>query len=327
MTWKEVVTILIYCLIALVIIFFNSLLEGSWWCLKEEDVVKYELKYGANHRTQMIRLLLDEKPVVVGLILFWLAMVLYLSSLGLGWLTAGHLNQWLIVGIILGYPILCFYVGEVLSKTLGFFYAWPVALRSVYFVWAGLRLCFPITWLLRLTYRLVKKVTKSERQMTAQEEDVVVAAEIAKQNGALHEVEVELIKKFLKVGNQPIRSLITPINKCLKLTVKTTISNLRAVGRQQAPILIIDAHDKLVIGSLSAEDVVKVLVADPTADKIDLSRAVGGVVTLPAEISVTEALKLLKKSPVGIVRDQGKLVGVITLRDIVEDFMGVEELD
>lgn len=317
---------------SIALVFITSLAEGAWWALRIEEVVAFESKLDQTSaksasllaKAGLIRKLLEERPVAVGWTLLLLDMVLYLGALFLGMIGESNLNLGVVI-LLAFYPTVRFILGEIVSKNMGYNKRLRVCLFSVHYLYFFWKVLGPITWLLRQ----LNHWTGGQRRVI-QEEDIVAAAQAAKEHGTLDQVEVDVIVAFLEVGNKTAGELMTPLANCRKILSSTTLRLFRDAikDEENKPIIVLNSKNpKEVFGVLSDDDALNIITRQ-TGDKLDLAIAQVGTMRIKKEAKISFILKDLSKNPVGLVEDRkGRVIGVITLRELVSRFTKAKELD
>lgn len=320
MFWFLMIAVIV---VSIALVFVLSLAEGAWWTVKEMEV------QGTSPKIILIKKLLEQRIVVVSWILWLLDLCLFLGAFVLGLITERHSSLWVVMVVVV-YTVVRFVLGEMVSKNWAYNHPLTCCLFSVRFLHVCWKYGYPVTWGLQK----LNQWTGGKKRMIITEKDVLAFAETAKQQGVLHETEFRHICQLIHTGNQQLRTLMTPISQCRLIQVKTSVATLQEAFQKKCPILIVNDTGKVVIGSVSADDLANLLLIRlPKEEIINLSKAVGGCVTLPADMEIPEGWNLMRRNPVGVVRElvsgkeKGKLSGVITLLDIAQRILEVEELE
>lgn len=295
--------------------FLLSLLESAWLKIGEEDIVRWEMDVGQTKTTQLIRRLLKQQPVVVSFILLLIFVVLSYGTMVIGRLTK-NIHDGLVFNVILIlYPIILFYLGEIVPKIIGIKYALTSSLLSAKFLHGLMSTLHPISWLIRKTMHLLggyeDKVTEA---------DVAAMARAAAEHGALHPDEADIVNAFLAVNNRRVGSLMTSLHQLPKVPAVVTRQELKQKIREvevRSHILIVESTGP-VVGYLSAAEALMALAEE--GEEIRLTRFVKGMVDLSPEKTVGEGLSLLLPDPLARVVDpHGKVLGVFLLERIIQE--------
>lgn len=311
-----ILLVVIVMIVTFVLSFFLSLLESCWLKVDTAEVVKYEGAYGASNRTALMKKLLKEQPIIVSFILLLIYCVLYAGVLMIGRLEVGIGETWLQVILIL-YPFLMFYLGEIVPKIIGIKHAFWWSRQSTYLLYGLMILMHPVIWLIRWT---TKALGGYEEKLD--EGDVIAAIKLAREHQALGGEEAAIIERYLKINNLTARGLMVPLEECSQIRKITSRGDLLHAVRKDRPIIATDAtKPKIIIGFISPEDLLAFVLGN-TQDPLDLGQIIGATVEIPEYMLIGEAYTLLRKNPVGRVIDEsGKTLGFITLYDIAVKFL------
>lgn len=305
--------------VSFVLIFCFSLLEVVWLTIYDDDVVAYESRCGRNTSTATIKQLLRERMVVAGFILFAIHLLTYFTPLILGRFTRDIGG--LVYTMLAVYPLFLFFFGEIVSKNIGYRYATPVAILSAVLIKWLLKIFWPVTWSLRLT----NKLTGGKDLRLYSEKDVIATAEAAKEHGTLHPEEAEFIQRALEVGNHQVADFMIPLGKCVAVSLKPTRQQLIDAVNKRSRVVVCAVEDpQTIIGVVTAKDVVPILLKGKLDEKVDLTGKLHPTVDLPQNMSIPEAFRFLRKRSFGTVTDNGKMVGFITLRGILDQMVDAE---
>lgn len=309
----SVVEILVVMVLSFVLVGLFSFLEVVWLTVYDDDVVSHESTHGGpNRATKTIKTLLRERMVVESFVLFVVFLVLSASSFCLGRLTEG--KDGVLPIVMIAYTVILFFVGEVAAKNIGYRLALPAAIVSAIPVQAMMKFFFPITWLLRH----IQWITGTKDLRLYGEKDVVAAAQAAEEHGGLHPEEADLIERALAVGNKTVGDLMIPFGICTKVVgLKSKRSELVAAAMRHNKIVVCAQDGMTIVGMIRLKKIVPFLCGDPNAT-VDVTRVIEPTVDLPKDMPVPEAIRLLRKKPMGTVTFHGKPVGVVITNDLLD---------
>lgn len=315
-----ILLIIVLMVATLILSFFLSLLESCWLKINTAEVVKYEGAHGANRRTALMKKLLKEQPIIVSFVLLLIYCTLYAGPLMIGRLEVGIGETWLRIVLIL-YPFLMFYLGEIVPKIIGIKYALWWSRKSAYILYGLMIFMYPITWLIRWTTKVLGGYEEK-----LDEGDVVATVQLARDHRALAPEEAANIERYLQVNNRSAREMMVPLAECWITRKTTSRSALLGAVRKDRPIVVTDdTKPSMIIGFVSQDDLLE-FVLMRIEEKLDLSKLVGATVEIPEHMLIGEAYALLRKNPVGRVIDEtGKTLGFITLYDIAVKFLKAKD--
>ena len=315
-----ILLIIILMAATLVLSFFLSLLESCWLKVDTAEVVKHESAYRVNRRTVLMKKLLKDQPIVVSFILLLIYCTLYSGPLMIGRLEVGIGETWLQVILVI-YPLLMFYFGEIVPKIIGIKHAFWWSQKSAYLLYGLIALMHPVTWLIRWTTRMLGGYEEK-----LDEGDVMATVKLAREHLALDTEEAAIIERYLRVNNKTALEIMVPIDECWKTRKTTSRQELLSAVRKEKLIAVTDdIKPKMVIGFISQEDLLEYVLAH-SEGRLDLSSLVGATVEIPEHMLIGEVYVLLQKNPVGrVINENGKTLGFITLHDIAVKFLKAKD--
>jgi len=142
------------------------------------------------------------------------------------------------------------------------------------------------------------------------------------EEGVISEYQNLMAMNILQINNLKITSSFIPLDKCVMAEGSSTVANLRDIARTSrvTRIPIYEGRKSNVVGVVNIFDLFA-----PGDEKIELKDAVREALYLNSELNLPSAFLELRKSrsPMGIVVDENKkTLGIITVKDIVEEIVG-----
>lgn len=187
------------------------------------------------------------------------------------------------------------------------------------------RVAWPLVFLLdrsgRLVLWLLGQSAESDQRVTEEEIKTLVAE--AEHHGILEPGERQMISQVLRLGDRPVRSVMTPRIDVDLIDLSSPVSaNLKLIRQSPHSRFPVHAGDPdEVIGILWAKDLIGL--QDPKS--ADLRALVREAPVIPAPVDALDVIVALKRSPVhmGLVHDEyGHFLGVVTTADILEAIVG-----
>ena len=225
--------------------------------------------------------------------------------------------------ILLTFVILVF--SEIIPKTLGSSY-WKAFLPiSVYAIQGLIFICYPFVKLSRLVQKLFRVRTRFITR-----EDIIGAAKMGINEGAIYRNEGELVQNILKLKSKKVseimtpRTVITAFNK--KMTIKEILKKYQPLRFARIPVYEEDLDH--IIGIAHRYKILEARTQG--CDKITVDSYLRPVHTIPENISITAALDqfIKRKEHIFIVVDEyGSLSGLVSMEDVVETILGIEIVD
>lgn len=142
--------------------------------------------------------------------------------------------------------------------------------------------------------------------------------------GMMTPYQNELVEKIMNLQNIHVGDAMVPAGRVLTLRQDAGREEfLEAVnGSHFSRLPVVDASGRDVVGVLRVYDALAALEPD---GPLALGQFVTPAVVLPASMTVTQAIFALQRNrlPMAIVRDpRGQFVGIVTLKDLVEEIVG-----
>ncbi|MBI4970763.1 MAG: HlyC/CorC family transporter [Candidatus Omnitrophica bacterium] len=220
-----------------------------------------------------------------------------------------------------------FIVIEVASKTIAvkrpekisFMLVWPVRLT----IWIFTPLVWGLTIITKMIVRMFGISMKQSNSLVS-EEEIKALIKIGEQEGSLEPEEGQLLQKVFRFGDMTVREAMTPISDMVALNVKAGYEDImRAVvdsGYSRLPVYSGNVGN--IVGIAQVKDLLsfwenKELIV--LQDVMDPPNFISSSKKLSVQLKEFQR----GKSHMSIVIDaQGKVVGLMTLEDIIEEIVG-----
>jgi CBS domain containing-hemolysin-like protein len=146
----------------------------------------------------------------------------------------------------------------------------------------------------------------------------------SREEGLIEGAESRRLVQTLSSAERTVADVLVPLGNVTSLTAAPTVGQVTAVvaatGFSRFPLC---AHDGRLVGYLHVKDVLDLLDGDP-AGLVPRSR-IRGLPEIPTDARLDEALAALRRTNSHLaraVRPDGTVVGVVTLEDLVEEYVG-----
>ena len=201
--------------------------------------------------------------------------------------------------------------------------AWPMGLLS--------KLVSPFVFLLdgsgRLLIRLFGQTQSSEGLVTDEEIRTIIAE--AESAGVIASGERDLIAGVMRLGDRPVRAMMTPLSDIAMLDVADALPVLKRkiVASPHSRIPVHHGDPENAIGIVQIKDVADILLE---RKKLDIASLVRKVPLIPDSMPALEAMELFRGSAIHLafVQDEyGRTLGIVTAADLLEAIAGSFELE
>jgi metal transporter CNNM len=235
-----------------------------------------------------------------------------------------HAYNGIIAGIASTLLIVVF--GEIFPQAL-------FSRRALFYVSA---LALPLRLMIILTYPISKPLQllldklfdkESSKLQSRHELGIMITEHLGRQESELDEDEVEIIRGALQLSEKRVRDIMTPIKDVFWLTPDTILNDkkideIKAISRSRIPIFNSDLTH--CYGVLLMKELVDIDFDDNEYRVSDLAlhptKLIGGMTALD-----TMFRKFIAASAHLIpVEKDDKIVGVVTIEDLIEEILGQE---
>ena len=230
-----------------------------------------------------------------------------------------------VVSTVMTIMILLF--SEIIPKTIGAKY-WNSLARFTTIFLSSIIPIFKYTGVLWVLQAFTKSIGGSKKELFFKREDITTIAEIAKEEGIIGKNDSNFIKNIVKLRNVSVSEIMTPysvvvvadadltVNEFYKENPELTFSRIPIIssGKIQAYVLKDTILENIINlkGSSKLKEIKRPIIISSERTKI------------PKLFD-----KLLKKREhISLVEDSSKkIIGIVTLEDIIETILGYEIVD
>jgi len=309
------------------LVFFTAA-EASLFGLGRLGLQK--LKEEGHPRQPLIeRLLSHPRQLIISLLIGNEALNVAISSLtsALFIILWGDAAKWLAIPVVV-FIILLF--GEVIPKTIAVKYPdkiAPVVARPVAKFAQGVA---PVRWVLEKLVgcglRLFR-ISPASSPPPLTEEDFKELVDTSQKEGNLEELEKDLIHRVFQFGDQTVKNIMTPRSSVFALPVKAKLEEAIEALREHrfSRIPLCGDKDDDIVGLLYAKDLLKVAGKGGRAGEGGLKNLIRKPYFIPPSKKLDDLLRELRKQRIHlavVVNEYGKLAGIVTLEDLLEELFG-----
>jgi len=195
------------------------------------------------------------------------------------------------------------------------------------------RIAAPLVWLLDTSSALLLRllgVPKSDESVVTAEELHMIFAE-ATRSGTIEEGERAIMTGIMRLGDRPVRELMTPRTELDWIDRRATEADLRARIKESPHSLlpVADGNPDNIVGVIKVREVLAQLLA---GRRVSIARLLRKAEVIPDQLDAMDALRMLQQSDVSmaLVHDEyGHFEGIVTPADLLDAIVGnfVSHLD
>ena len=262
--------------------------------------------------------------VLAGLLL-WQNIVNFLTSAGATVLMErvglGDAMQIIISTLVVTPLVLIF--GEILPKDLFLTHTDSWTYRVSGFVQGSLIVItiLPLLPALKLLDILAQKILGGPEDTEGATTSLMAFANESSAVGLISQTQYDLIQRSVRLSNVKVSDVMVPWNRVIGIPKTISRAGFAAVVRRYnvSRLPVLGATPEEVLGFAAVVDVL----ADPSP--LDITRHLSPPLTLLAEQSVRSAMRLMQssKQTIALVVTRNKrIIGMVTIKDLVEELIG-----
>lgn len=199
-----------------------------------------------------------------------------------------------------------------------------VARNNIYIARFFMILFYPLVVVFNAIARLTNKIFKTGEQMVMTEEDFTNVVDELEEQDVLNDDESDLIYASLEFTDTSVKEVFTRRNKIAYLDIKNLSSEeiknkILTIPFSRIPVCY-GSLDKIV-GILHVKSYIKEYLKNPNVQVKDVVQKPYFVST---KIKMDEMIDGFKNhhTHIAIVRHEGRVIGLITMEDVLEELVG-----
>jgi putative hemolysin len=228
--------------------------------------------------------------------------------------------------VVAGITYVSLVIGELVPKQIALKNPESIACRVAPAMNLLSRIAAPFVWLLdgsgRLLIGLLGLKESSEATVTDEEIKSLIAE--AESAGVIESGERDMIAGVMRLGDRPVRALMTPMTDIDLIGVDDDLPDIRKK-------IVATPHSRIPVHGEDPEDVIGIIVIKDVADlllqrrKLDIAKLVQKVPVIPESMPALEAMELFRGSSIHVafVQDEyGRTLGIVTAADLLNAIAG-----
>lgn len=220
-----------------------------------------------------------------------------------------------------------FFFGEMLPKSVAKKKPLEITLMTAGILCVLMKVLRPLSGLLSKIGSFASKIMKQEAEVSVTEEEIQDIIEDLSEDGAIDEVQADLLSQALQFTKKKAAGIMTPMERVAAVDINDTPENVLNYIKEQnhSRVPVYEGTPESVVGMLQIRKVFKAWMKKGHAPQF---RALLDKVcfTVP-DMDIDELLSEMsaQKCTMAVVRERksgGKALGIVTVEDILEELVG-----
>ena len=324
-------SILIKIIIIFFLLLFSGFFSGSETAMFSLSLMQRErIKRSGNKRAVLIEKLLSQPKRLIITILMGNDLVNIAASVFATYLFVsliGEYGKWATIAIMTPLTLI---FAEIIPKTfcvahnerVAPFVSGPLYLFS--------RLIAPLRWIFNESANLIIKFSGFEKRKAPpaiMEDDFRDMVDISHEDGELKKMEKELIHNVFEFSDTNVFEVMTPLDKIFCLTedmdIETIITRVKDSHFSRIPVRKKNIND--ITGILYVKDLLKIKIKKISSETKPFPKICRKPFFIQETTKIDELFYILKQKHTHIaicLNKQGKVSGLVTMEDLLEELFG-----
>ncbi|MBM6550736.1 hemolysin family protein [Marinomonas ostreistagni] len=217
---------------------------------------------------------------------------------------------------------------DLLPKRLAIIMPEAIAMRVItpmrWMTFVLMPLVFFFNGLTNMILRLLKLPTQQEELVTT--EDIVAMMEAGAEDGSLQKQEYQLIGNVFELDSVTIGSAMTPRDQIVYFDAQEDSEAItqKFIEHPHNDFLVCAGGLDTILGIIESKEILRQVLKGEQAN-IPLAQLDKDIFYLPETLTLSEALNAFKVAPQAfavVVNEYGTVVGLVTVKDLLNSFMG-----
>ena len=322
-------------LLLIILIFVNGVLSASEIAYLSIDKFELKEKKKTDKKAKKINKMLENEGAFLSTIQVGITLAGFLSSAFASDTFATYLIEHgveiinpemtrsilvVVITIILSYFTLVF--GELVPKKIGRSNPYKIASLTVNLLQIISLVFYPLIQLLTLSTNIICKLFRiKEKENSLSEEDIKRIILTGTSEKIIEAKERDYILNIFEFNDKIVKEIMTPLKDCVILNMEDDLKdNLKKIKDSKYTRFPVKNKNGIV-GFINVKDFILLHQKDK---ELTISDILQPIQTFKATEKIDDVFRKMQKKhhSFGIVKEKGKLLGIVTMEDAIEEIVG-----
>lgn len=322
-------------LLLIILIFVNGILSASEIAYLSIDKFELKEKKKKDKKAKKISKMLENEGAFLSTIQVGITLAGFLSSAFASDTFATYLIEHgveiinpemtrsilvVVITIILSYFTLVF--GELVPKKIGRSNPYKIASLTVNLLQIISLVFYPLIQLLTLSTNIICKLFRiKEKEDSLSEEDIKRIILTGTSEKIIEAKERDYILNIFEFNDKIVKEIMTPLKDCVILNIEDDLKeNLKKIKDSKYTRFPVKNKNGIV-GFINVKDFILLHQKDK---ELTISDILQPIQTFKATEKIDDVFRKMQKKhhSFGIVKEKGKLLGIVTMEDAIEEIVG-----